>query len=43
MSLPFGVGNHLCIGYTLALLEMKLVLAKIFTEWDLSLKSDRLI
>jgi len=38
--LPFGGGNRRCIGYALALLEMKLVLAKIVTEWDLSLISD---
>ncbi len=41
--LPFGGGNRRCIGYALALLEMKLVLAKILTKWDLSLTSDRAI
>ena len=39
--LPFGGGNRRCIGYALALLEMKLVLAKILTRWDLCLTSDR--
>ena len=39
--LPFGGGNRRCIGYALALLEMKLVLAKTVTRWDLSLASDR--
>ncbi len=41
--LPFGGGNRRCIGYALALLEMKLVLATTLTNWDLSLKSDRAI
>ena len=41
--LPFGGGNRRCIGYALALLEMKLVLATTLTNWDLSLLSDRAI
>lgn len=41
--LPFGGGNRRCIGYALALLEMKLVLAKIVKEWNLSLTRDQTI
>jgi cytochrome P450 len=33
--MPFGGGNRRCIGSALALLEMKIVLAKIILEFDL--------
>ena len=33
--LPFGGGSRLCIGYALALFEMKLVLANIFSQFEL--------
>ncbi|MBE9045130.1 cytochrome P450 [Pleurocapsales cyanobacterium LEGE 10410] len=39
--LPFGGGNRRCIGYALALLEMKLVLATVLSNWNLSLTSAR--
>lgn len=35
--LPFGGGNRRCLGYTLALMEMKLVLATILSEFELEL------
>ena len=41
--MPFGGGNRRCIGYALALLEMKLVLAKLLSQWDLNLAGDRSI
>ena len=39
--LPFGGGNRRCIGYALALMEMKLVIATVMTNCNLSLVSDR--
>jgi cytochrome P450 len=39
--LPFGGGNRLCLGYALAMLEMKLVLATVLTRYELALASDR--
>ena len=38
--LPYGGGNRRCIGANLAEFEMKLVLAKIMTEWKLELLSE---
>ena len=39
--LPFGGGNRRCIGYALAYVEMKLVIAKVMTNCNLNLANDR--
>ncbi|MDY7023714.1 MAG: cytochrome P450, partial [Cyanobacteriota bacterium] len=35
--LPFGGGTRLCLGYALAMLEMKLVIASIVSQYNLAL------
>ena len=39
--LPFGGGNRRCLGYALALLEMKLIATTILSRFQLALTSDR--
>ena len=39
--IPFGGGNRRCLGYALAMLEMKLVLATLLTNYELALANDR--
>ena len=40
-SFPFGGGKRRCIGEALAMLELKLVLATVVTEYNLELKSNK--
>ena len=39
--LPFGGGNHRCIGEALAMFEMKLVLATILSGYQLALADNK--
>lgn len=39
--LPFGGGSRRCLGYALALLEMKLVIATILSRYQLALAEDK--
>ena len=41
--LPFGGGHRFCLGNSLALFEMKLVLATILSRWDLALADRRAV
>lgn len=39
--LPFGGGSRRCLGYALAQLEMKLVLAAVLSKYQLALAEDK--
>jgi cytochrome P450 family 110 len=39
--LPFGGGNRRCLGYALAMLELKLVIATVVSRYNLKLADDR--
>jgi cytochrome P450 len=41
--IPFGGGNRHCLGYALAMLEMKLVLATVLTNYELALANNQLV
>ena len=39
--IPFGGGNRLCLGYALAMLEMKLVLGTVLSRYQLALANNK--